>query len=85
MPEGSGLRKRDEVIRMLASLDIETRAYFYPPVHEQQMFCGFSYRTLGRTEDLARRVITLPFYTSITSGEMDYVVDGLQSAAKRIL
>ena len=56
---------------------IETRAYFYPPVHEQEMFKPYTDRELPRTEELSRRVITLPFYTSITQDEMDYVTDAL--------
>jgi dTDP-4-amino-4,6-dideoxygalactose transaminase len=34
------------------------------------------------TEDLSRRVLTLPFYTSMPDDEMDYVVDVLEEAAE---
>lgn len=72
--------QRDALIALLASRGIETRAYFYPPVHEQRFFRRFADRALPTTEDLARRVITLPFYTSMTHDEMDYVVDVLAEA-----
>jgi dTDP-4-amino-4,6-dideoxygalactose transaminase len=74
--------RRDEVMGRLKAWGIETRAYFYPPVHEQTFFARFSDRRLPRTEKLARRVITLPFHTSITRAEMDYVVDGLVDAER---
>jgi dTDP-4-amino-4,6-dideoxygalactose transaminase len=69
--------RRSEVISRLKERGVETRAYFYPPVHEQKFFARFADRRLPHTEWLSRRVITLPFYTSITREEMDYVVDAL--------
>src|SRR6266436_81307 len=70
--------QRDTVIAFLKEQGIETRAYFHPPVHEQEMFRQYSDRVLPRTESLSRRVITLPFYTSINEDEMDYVVEALE-------
>lgn len=72
--------RRDAAMDSLKSQGVETRAYFYPPVHEQQMFARYTDRSLPRTESLSRRVITLPFYTSITNEEMDYVVDALRQS-----
>jgi dTDP-4-amino-4,6-dideoxygalactose transaminase len=71
---------RDEIIAELKEAGVETRAYFCPPVHEQRYFAQFSDRRLPRTERLARRVITLPFFTSITQDEMDFVVNALAQA-----
>jgi dTDP-4-amino-4,6-dideoxygalactose transaminase len=80
-----GLReKRDVIIQRLKELGVETRAYFYPPVHEQKLFRRFADRPLPRTESLSRRVITLPFYTSMTSDEIDYVVSALRRAEKEL-
>jgi dTDP-4-amino-4,6-dideoxygalactose transaminase len=76
LPEGQ-VERRDEVMACLKEQGIETRAYFYPPVHEQEFFKGYIDRPLPHTEALARRVITLPFYTSISEQEMNYVVDTL--------
>lgn len=70
--------RRDDVMAFLASRGIETRAYFSPPVHQQQYFARFSDRTLPKTERAAARVITLPFFTSMTESEMDYVVEALR-------
>jgi dTDP-4-amino-4,6-dideoxygalactose transaminase len=82
-PEGLDGR-RDEVIAALKEDGVETRAYFYPPVHEQCFFQRFADRRLPRTEALSRRVITLPFYTAITETEMDYVVDALTKAERKL-
>jgi len=82
-PEGLDAQ-RDAVIGFLKERGVETRAYFYPPVHEQCFFQRFADRALPRTEALSRRVITLPFYTTITNAEMDYVVDALVEAERSL-
>jgi dTDP-4-amino-4,6-dideoxygalactose transaminase len=74
---------RDAVMASLAEQGVETRAYFHPPVHQQGWFKRFADRPLPRTEDLASRVITLPFYTSMTEEEMDYVVAALAVAQEK--
>ncbi len=79
MPENK-TTQREQVMAYLKSRGIETRAYFYPAVHEQQMFQQYSDRALPRTESLSRRVITLPFYTSMTHEEMNYVVEALEQS-----
>jgi dTDP-4-amino-4,6-dideoxygalactose transaminase len=76
--------RRDEVISLLKEQGVETRAYFCPPVHEQCFFQKFADRPLPRTEAMSRRVITLPFYTTITESEMDFVVDALVGAERRL-
>ena len=76
--------QRDTIMAFLKDRGVETRAYFFPPVHEQTFFRRYADRPLPRTEMLARRVITLPFYTTITTDEMNYVVDSL-AAAERAL
>jgi dTDP-4-amino-4,6-dideoxygalactose transaminase len=76
--------RRDDVMRRLKASGIETRAYFYPPVHEQKFFARFADRHLPVTESLARRVITLPFHTSITRSEIEYVVSALADAEARL-
>ena len=76
--------QRDAVIAFLKERGVETRAYFYPPVHEQCFFQRFADRALPRTESLSRRVITLPFYTNITNVEMDYVVEALAEAERTL-
>jgi dTDP-4-amino-4,6-dideoxygalactose transaminase len=76
---------RDQIMRFVANRGVETRAYFCPPVHEQAYFAGYATRPLPQTEGLSRRVITLPFSTTITEEEMDYIVSTLQEAEKELL
>jgi dTDP-4-amino-4,6-dideoxygalactose transaminase len=53
-------------------------------VHEQEFFTAYADRPLPKTETLSRRVITLPFYTSITEGEIDYMVEMLVRADEEV-
>jgi dTDP-4-amino-4,6-dideoxygalactose transaminase len=76
--------KRDAVVAFLKDAGIETRAYFFPPLHEQKYFQAYADRPLPLTEKLSRRVITLPFFSTITEAEMDCVVDGLAAAERNL-
>ena len=71
---------RSAIMEALAARGIETRAYFYPPVHEQKYFRAYADRPLPMTEDLSRRVITLPFSSTITEAEMKTVAEALAQA-----
>ena len=53
-----------------------------PPVHEQQFLRRFADRPLPATERLSRQVVTLPFFTGITAGDIDYIVDALALAER---
>jgi len=83
LPEESADRRGD-VMRTLQEAGVETRAYFDPPVHEQRAFRVYADRPLPNTESLSRRVLTLPFYTTMTDDEIDYVVAALQKAEAEI-
>jgi dTDP-4-amino-4,6-dideoxygalactose transaminase len=84
VPDSASDAARDAVMRQLADAGIETRAYFYPPVHEQTYFRRYATRPLPNTEALSRRVITLPFFTTITDDEVDYIVGALRQAQRII-
>jgi dTDP-4-amino-4,6-dideoxygalactose transaminase len=76
--------QREALIALLNQQGIETRAYFCPPVHQQHLFQRFADRPLPRTEAIARQILTIPFYTSITAAEIDYVVAALSQAEHQL-
>jgi dTDP-4-amino-4,6-dideoxygalactose transaminase len=76
--------KRDAVISYLKDRGIETRAYFFPPLHEQRFFKPYVNRPLPVTHRLSRRVITLPFFSTITEDEMNYVASALADAERTL-
>jgi dTDP-4-amino-4,6-dideoxygalactose transaminase len=79
LPQGQAHR-RAEIMAFLKRRGIETRAYFDPPVHRQDFFRRFVDGPLPHTEAAARRVMSLPFYTTMTVAEIDYVVRCLAEA-----
>ena len=72
--------RRDEIMAFMKQRGIETRAYFDPPLHKQDLFQCFADRLLPNTEEAARRVMSLPFYTTIGETEINYVVRCLEDA-----
>lgn len=74
--------RRAAIMMELKELGVETRAYFFPPIHEQKFFAHLTNRPLPKTEDFTRRVITLPFFTTMTNAEMDFVVDALKKVGR---
>jgi dTDP-4-amino-4,6-dideoxygalactose transaminase len=74
---GDGARtSRDEVRAHLKSGGIQTKRYFYPPVHEQPLFgrvpCRHSDR-LQRTYAASREALALPLYSHMTPEQLDTV------------
>ncbi|MGQ0737275.1 MAG: DegT/DnrJ/EryC1/StrS family aminotransferase [Acidobacteriota bacterium] len=76
--------ERDALSAGLLEKGIETRAYFFPPIHEQRYFRRYVDRHLPVTEDLSRRVLTLPFSSSIADAQMDRVADALAEEQTRL-
>jgi dTDP-4-amino-4,6-dideoxygalactose transaminase len=72
---------RDEVRAHLKSEGIQTKRYFYPPVHEQSLFrrvpCRRSDR-LQRTYRASREALALPLYSHMTPEQLDTVCQAVE-------
>lgn len=54
----------------------------YEPVHQNSYYCeewGWGPGDLPVTEELAGRVLTLPFHLYLTDDDLDYIADGVRS------
>jgi dTDP-4-amino-4,6-dideoxygalactose transaminase len=58
----------------------------YLPLHSSPIGKKLGYKPddLPITEDLASRIVRLPFYTNLSSQGLDYCLNGIQSALKKI-
>jgi dTDP-4-amino-4,6-dideoxygalactose transaminase len=80
-PEGR--RTRDAVRAALKAAGIQTKRYFYPPVHEQMVFRRFPMRVsaaMAHTQAAASAGLALPLYSHMTEEDIDRVchaVEGL--------
>jgi dTDP-4-amino-4,6-dideoxygalactose transaminase len=62
---------RDEVFRALTAENVRCRRYFYPPVHRQQAYADVRTGPLPVTDEVADRVLCLPFYSEMTVVQFD--------------
>ena len=72
--------ERDHIIEELGKRDIQTRNYF-EAIHLQPFYVeqfGFKEGDFPITEFVSERTIALPFYTTMTENEIDYVVSNLK-------
>jgi dTDP-4-amino-4,6-dideoxygalactose transaminase len=69
----------------LAEQGIESRRYFYPPLHRQRYFSSFVDGPLPNTDHLADRILCLPFFSAISERQMDRVVEALSQAEEALL
>jgi dTDP-4-amino-4,6-dideoxygalactose transaminase len=79
LPQGA---PRDDVRTALQEERIQTSVH-YPPIHLFSLYAEDGVvRPLPRTEDIARRLVTLPLYGQMDDSEIDAVVDGLLRALR---
>src|SRR5205085_2427350 len=66
---------RDVVVRALKAENIDTRLYFYPPVHRQTAYAHIP-SDLPVTDGAAAEIVSLPVYP-LTDDAVDIVVEAL--------
>ena len=75
-PEG---RDNRECVAGLAARGIETRTYFSPACHQQQRLASAKAMPLHVTEEIARRVLSLPFWEDMTPDTISRITESLGS------
>jgi len=77
VPEIVGLT-RDLLAESLRTENIETKKYFYPPLHQQHLysiFHEFGATDLAQTEHVANNVLSLPIYESLPDETICIIAD----------
>jgi perosamine synthetase len=72
---------RDAVLERMLSAGIEARIYF-PPAHQQPVFGDPEVR-LPVTDDIARRMLSIPMHSRLTADELELVAETLVDAVSR--
>jgi len=78
-------KNQEQFLSLLKERDIH--AYIgYMPLHSSPMGKRFGYKEndLPITEDLASRIVRLPFYTTLQGELLDYCIGGIQSVLRII-
>jgi dTDP-4-amino-4,6-dideoxygalactose transaminase len=71
---------RNELAAALLAENIETKKYFYPPLHEQKLYKQFKTVGLPATEFVADHILSLPIYESLS----DHIVERIAETITRI-
>jgi len=78
-----GKEARDKLANYLGENGISAKVYFYP-VHSTHFYKNaLKYRCrLPVTDEVSKQVLSLPIYPSMTTKEIDYIVDKIKSFEK---
>ena len=68
---------RDAVGIALAAEGIDTRSYFYPPVHRHRAYAHLPETDLPVTDSVAGSVLSLPMFGDLRQSDVDAVVEAL--------
>ncbi|MBS3169535.1 aminotransferase class I/II-fold pyridoxal phosphate-dependent enzyme [Candidatus Woesearchaeota archaeon] len=69
---------RDELSSRLLEKGIQTKNYFYPPLHQQDAYRDTEARhPLQLTETISQNIISLPLYSHMTPEEIDFICDAI--------
>ena len=74
---------RDELAGALLAENIETKKYFWPPLHKQKLYRAYydpARGALPNTDYVTGNILSLPIYESLPSE----TVDGVAAAIERI-
>jgi dTDP-4-amino-4,6-dideoxygalactose transaminase len=73
---------RDELAAVLREENVDTRFYFYPPMHRQKLYRGFHRGGTGLevTDRLSSRVLNLPIYASLSPSEITRITSTIRTA-----
>jgi len=79
----NGRKARDDLAEHLGEIGVSTKVYFYP-VHSTHFYKNvLKYRCkLPVTEKLSQQVLSFPIYPSMTTEEIEYIAQGVESFQK---
>ena len=66
---------RDELAVALEQAGVQTRKYFYLPLHQQKSYKGYVTGCLPHTEAVASNILCLPTHTELTFDDVSYICD----------
>jgi dTDP-4-amino-4,6-dideoxygalactose transaminase len=83
-PDPFGLT-RDELAEGLLAENIETKKYFYPPMHMQKLYKSFhdsKLQDLKTTESVTGGILSLPIYESLPDSTIETVAHAIHRLAR---
>lgn len=74
-------RSRNDVYQELKNAGVQTKRYFYPPVHQQTIFQHFPMRVsakLTETTRISNEGLALPLYSHMTDEQYEFVCEQVE-------
>lgn len=75
--------ERDALQKYLGRQGIATLVHYPLPIHKQKSFSEYNHLSLPRTEQLARRILSLPVHPYVTDEQAEYVSDRIRRYYRR--
>ncbi len=66
---------RDQLATALLAENIETKKYFYPPLHKQTLYRQFDLSPLPNTDEVTGNVLSLPIYELLPNSTVTRIID----------
>ncbi len=78
--------ERDKIHEMLKEKDVMTMIYYPVPIHRQEAFkyLGLQENILPVTEDLTKKVISLPIFPELTEEEQILITNAIKECLKNL-
>ncbi|MFA5878137.1 MAG: DegT/DnrJ/EryC1/StrS family aminotransferase [Candidatus Staskawiczbacteria bacterium] len=64
---------RDELLRALLKKNIETKVYFYPPIHRKKAYKAYENTFLPNTDFISEHILNLPLYSQMPINHVETV------------
>ncbi len=76
--------RRDELLKFLQSNEIGCAVYYPLPLHLQECFAELGYKEgdMPVAEEMARKVISIPIYSELSSEQQDFVIEKIKEFYK---
>jgi len=73
---------RDQFVIEMNKKGIGASVHFYPPIHEQEYYKNHPELisgTLSVTDNISKRIVTLPMYPGITQKDLEFIIDAIKN------
>jgi dTDP-4-amino-4,6-dideoxygalactose transaminase len=70
---------RDQLYEALLSENVQTRKYFYPPLHRQKLYKDCRRGTMTHTDAVSSRILNFPIYSSLSDETVGAIVERILS------
>jgi len=68
---------RDQLHEALLRQNVQTRKYFYPPLHRQKLYKDCRRGKMTHTDAVSSRILNFPIYSSLSDETVESIVEGV--------